>query len=135
VGHVIDRDGMSFSHEKIESVLAIDPPKYAKELRSFLGLASYFRDHIDHHAENTKPLQEMLADHDKNKRLIWTEKSTDAFYKIKDSIRKCPKIFFMDDNSPVYVNTDASDYGIGAYCYQTIDGQERPIAFMSKLLS
>ena len=41
----------------------------------------------------------------------------------------------MDDNALVFLHTDASDYGIGAYLFQIIDGLEQPIAFMSKTLS
>jgi hypothetical protein len=46
VGHTIDETGLSFSAEKLDEVLQIEPPQHGKELRSFLGLASYFRDHI-----------------------------------------------------------------------------------------
>ena len=42
VGHTIDETGLSFSTEKLNEVLAISPPTYAKELRSFLGLVHIF---------------------------------------------------------------------------------------------
>jgi len=44
-------------------------------------------------------------------------------------------VFFVDEDSPVFLETDASDYGIGAHFYQKMDGKNRPIAFMSKALS
>jgi hypothetical protein len=77
----------------------------------------------------------MLIDHDKKRKLVWTPQSTQAFLDVKEAIRRCPKLFFMDDNAPVYLHTDASDYGISGYLFQTIDGKEIPIAFMSKTLS
>ena len=46
-----------------------------------------------------------------------------------------PTLFFVDDKSPIVLMTDASDYGIGAYCYQLIGGIKYPIAFVSKALS
>jgi hypothetical protein len=135
VGHTIDETGLSFSPQKIDEVLNIEPPQHGKELRSFLGLASYFRDHIKDLATIAKPLQDMLLGYDKKRKLVWTDESTKAFLDVKDSIRRCPKLFFMDDNAPVYLHTDASDYGISGYLFQIIDGKEIPIAFMSKTLS
>ena len=135
VGHTIDESGLSFSREKIEQVLAIPPPKYGKELKSFLGLASYFRDHIRNYADMSRPLQLMIANYEKKRKLEWTEQGTQAFKNIREAIQNCPKLFFIDDNSPVYLHTDASDYGIGGYVFQIVDGKEIPIAFMSKLLS
>jgi transposase InsO family protein len=135
VGHTIDETGLSFSPDKLNEVLAIPPPTYAKELRSFLGLASYFRDHIQNLATIAKPLQDMIVDYEKKRKLVWTPEAEQAFTDVKEAIRRCPKLFFMDDNAPVYLHTDASDYGIGAYIFQIIDGNEHPIAFMSKTLS
>ena len=135
VGHTIDETGLSFSKEKLDEVLQIEPPQHGKELRSFLGLASYFRDHIENLATIAKPLQDMLLDYDKKRKLVWTPQSEQAFLDVKEAIRRCPKLFFMDDNAPVYLHTDASDYGISGYLFQIIDGKEIPIAFMSKTLS
>jgi transposase InsO family protein len=135
VGHTIDETGLTFSAEKLEDVLAIQPPTYSKDLRSFLGLTSYFRDHIQNYAILASPLQEMLSEYDKKRKLVWTPEGERAFSEVKESVRRCPKLFFMDDNAPVYLHTDASDYGIGGYVFQIIDGKEYPIAFMSKTLS
>eukprot|EP00969_Alexandrium_andersonii_P159352 7040487-Alexandrium_andersonii.AAC.1 len=41
----------------------------------------------------------------------------------------------MDEHAPIYLETDASDYGIGAYLYQLVDGTQQPIVFLSKTLS
>ena len=44
-------------------------------------------------------------------------------------------LYFQDANAPIYLHTDASDYGIGAYLFQVVDNKEQPILFMSKTLS
>ena len=41
----------------------------------------------------------------------------------------------MHETAPIYLDTDASDYGIGAYLFQLVDGKEKPVAFMSRALS
>jgi len=122
-------------HKKLDEVLAIEPPTYAKGLRSFLGLASYFRDHIQNLASISKPLEDMITNYEVRRKLVWTPEGTKAFEFVKDAIRKCPKLFFIDEQAPVYLHTDASDYGIGAYLFQTVDEKEIPIAFMSKSLT
>ena len=135
VGHVIDETGIHFSRKKIEEVLAIPRPTLAKELRSFLGLVSYLRDHLQGLSTILRPLQDMLTEYDKNRKLTWSPQGTEAFEVVKKLVNECPKLFFLNKNDPVFLNTDASDYGIGAYLYQLIDGKEVPIRFMSKTLS
>ena len=55
--------------------------------------------------------------------------------RLRDAVASCPKLFFISPDAPVTLCTDASDYGVGAYLFQTIDEVEQPIAFLSKSLS
>jgi len=136
VGHVVNDRGISFSRERIDKVLEIEEPIWAKDLKSFLGVAVYFHEHIRNFATLAHPLHQMILNYDKSKaqRLQWTEDRLAAFQTLKHSINELPLLFFLDDISPVYLMTDASDYGIGAYLYQLREGRENPIAFMSKAL-
>ena len=107
-------------------------------MKSFLGLANYFRDHIPGYSEIAKPLQDMIINYEKLKKVIWTSKAEESFTKMKNAIVDCAKLYFVDDDierNPVFLETDASDYGIGAYLYQVKDGQEYPIQFLSKALN
>jgi len=99
VGHTIDESGLSFSTEKREEVLGIPPPKYVKELRSFVGLASYFRDHVHNLATMLKPLQDMIESYQRAKRLDWTASAELAFTTVKKAIQTCPKIFFIREDT------------------------------------
>ena len=63
------------------------------------------------------------------------EEGQHAFATIKSLIECCPKLFFLDDNSPIYLNTDASSYGVGGNIYQLTNDHEVPIAFMSSSLT
>ena len=67
--------------------------------------------------------------------LQWSEETLQIFQRIKHEINECQLLYFMHPNAPVFLHTDASDYGIGAYLFQVIDAKEYPIMFMSKLLS
>ena len=44
-------------------------------------------------------------------------------------------MYFMSDTAPITLYTDASDYGVGEYLFQTVDGVNQPIAFASKSLT
>ena len=56
VGHVLDATGVTFSRTKFDSVVDFIKPSNMKELRSFVGLVNYFRDHIQDHSVITHPL-------------------------------------------------------------------------------
>jgi hypothetical protein len=68
--------------------------------------------------------------------LHWTDELKTAFQNAKETIHSCPKLFFLDGrDSPITLYTDASDYGFGVSLTQTVDGEEIPIAFLSKSLT
>ena len=136
VGHVIDHEGLTFSRSKLDSVYNFNQPIYAAQMKSFLGLANYFRDHIRNYSELARPLQDMIGmtPYNRRNKLQWTVETMTAFNTLKTRIHECPKLFFVDHTSPIHLYTDASDYGIGAYLCQIINGREVPIAFISKTL-
>ena len=143
VGHTIDKDGLHFTRSKIDSVLKFPRPVTLRQLKSFLGLANYFRDHIKNHSIRVEELQRIVARYDKRqaaRRIQWSAKAIKAFADIRQAIDECPKLWFLDDYSPIFLQTDASDYGIGAYLYQKVtseNGQvlEHPVGFISKALA
>ena len=54
--------------------------------------------------------------------------------KIQEEITQCATLYFVEEHAPITLQTDASDYGIGAYLLQRVDGVDRPIAILSKSL-
>ena len=136
VGRVIDKDGLSMSKEKIETVLNFPLPKELTSLRGFVGLANYFRQFVPFHSDIVKPLQ-MMVDPKALKRspIYWTPEETIAFNETKIAVSRCPLIYFINDDSPIRLYTDASDYGIGGVLLQIVNTVWRPIAFISKSLS
>jgi hypothetical protein len=134
VGFTINKEGTHFTRSKLDSILDFKEPSTQKELKSFLGFANWFRDHVHNYAAMTAPLHAMLKKYNKRKRLQWTDTTKECLERIKSAIHNCPKLFFMDDISPIFLHTDASDYGIGAYLFQVVNGKEQPIAFLSKSL-
>ena len=139
-GHTLTSEGVSFSRSKIQDVLDFPRPTTMKQLKGFLGLVNYFRDHIVGCSDMLRPLHAMTLNYVRNKSLgMWSEEATNAYDRVKKAIEDLPMLFFLDDDSPIVLQTDASDYGIGAYLFQVrnIDGVmlERPVFILSKSLT
>jgi hypothetical protein len=143
VGRVINQHGQKMSTEKISKVLDFPLPKTGKNMKQFIGLVNYFRSHVKGFAHISYPLERKILAYDqmKHRRLVYSEEDIAAFEAMKAEIANCHMLYFMNDTAPVFVATDASDYGIGAYLYQlefdNESGEEHqlPVAFFSKTLS
>ena len=68
VGHHIDSSGIQFHEDKLTKVTNFPQPTAMKQLRSFLGLANYFRDHVQNHSIIAQPLQRMVDGYEKKNR-------------------------------------------------------------------
>ena len=138
LGHLLSAEGLNFSEEKKKQFVNLDKPLTLGELKSMVGLASYFRDHIRSHAMIAAPLNEALGQYDKkkkNKIIEWNSEMDDAFEKIRNAIINCPTLSFHDPTAPIRLFTDASHYGIGAYLCQIVKQKELPVGFISKTLN
>ena len=137
VGHIIDRYGIYFSDEKLHQVLEFRTPTVAHEMKSFLGLISQFRDHVQNYADLTAPCHDMILGYTKNSKepLKWNDELNDNFIKLKAAVANCSKLYFIDDKLPIFLHTDASILGIGSYLFQLKDDERIPIRFVNKLLN
>ena len=98
-------------------------------MKSFLGLVFYFRDHVRGFSELAQPWRSIMEGQSgKNQRLQWTETLRSSFRSMQDAVISCPKNRFLQPCHPIFVQTDASDYGIGAYMFQLVHGQSDQLA-------
>ena len=136
VGKTVSKDGLRMSEKQIKGVTEFPKPVNNTQLRSFLGFVNYFRNHVPNHSNVVAPLHAMI-DHSAKKQaaLSWTPSGALAFEKIKELIAKSPKLYFMHDTAPIVLMTDASDYGVGGYLYQTVANEKQLVALVSKALS
>jgi hypothetical protein len=98
-------------------------------------LVNYFHDFIKNASSVLQPLHKLLTNYHKSKKIVWTPEAEQAFDLIKSETAKCTTMHFLSDTDPIYLHTDASDYGVGGYLFQLVDGEETPIAFVSKSLN
>ncbi|GBL92132.1 Retrovirus-related Pol polyprotein from transposon 297 [Araneus ventricosus] len=135
LGHVVGSGQHSPDPEMAEVLRNLSRPSTKKELRSFLGLASYYRDYISNFSEIVLPLTDLTKRKVSNV-LISSIEAEEAFVKIKDEIIRMPTLHTPDISRPFWLYTDASATAIGACLAQHDDvGKELPIAFFSKKLT
>ena len=80
----------------MRSVLEFPVPTISKQLKSFLGLTNYFRDFVRNHSSIVKPLNSLLSNYNRTKKIDWTKESLDAFELIKASVAKCTVMLIID---------------------------------------
>ena len=114
VGHIIDQYGISFPDEKLNRVLEFKTPTLAREMKTFLGLISQFREHVPNFANLAAPCHDMITAYKKNSAepLKWTDELNENFNNLKLAVANCTKLYFIDNELPIFLHTDASVLGI-----------------------
>jgi len=129
LGHRIIQEGLMMDDHKVKAILDSESPKSVFALKSFLGLASYYRKFIKNFAKITAPLTNLLKKSAVN--YDWEEACDEAFETLKGILVKAPVLKLPDFDKEFEIHSDASDFVIGGVIVQ--DG--RPVAFESKKLS
>lgn len=132
LGHVISAEGVKTDPSKIQAVRDWAEPENVTQLRSFIGFCSYYRRFVRGFADIAKPLHKLT---EKYQPYTWTEECGEAFRKLKETLCEATVLAHPDFTKEFILDTDASDYGIGAVLSQVIDGTERVVGFASKTLS
>ena len=127
LGHVVSTDGVTVIPEKVQAVLDWETPKSAKEIRSFLGLAGYYRRFIENFSKIAKPLTDLLK---KGKKFEWSEKAEESFQVLKTKLTTAPVLVLPDTSKDFVVFCDASLQGLGCVLMQ--DGHV--VAYASRQL-
>ncbi len=132
LGHIVSEDGIEADPRKLEAIHKFPEPTDLKPLRSFLGLASYYRRFIPNFSKVAAPLHSLTR---KNAQFVWTPLCQQAFEQLKKLLTESPVLAFPDFEKNFLLETDASRAGLGAVLAQKQeDGTIRPIAFASRTL-
>ena len=130
LGHVVSDTGIGTDPQKIKAVVEWPTPTCIRDVRSFLGLAGYYRRFVKDFATIASPLNEVI----KKGAFNWNEKEKKAFEKLKYLLTTPPILAMPTDDDEFTIDTDASDYAIGAVLSQKQNGVERVIAYASRAL-
>ena len=134
LGKQVTNAGISPAPESVAKVLNWPTPTSSKDVERFTGLANYHRAHIKDFARLANPLYSLTKK--KKHEFKWTEEHEQSFIALKKSLTTSPVLAFpRPDGDHFILDTDASDFAIGAELLQIQDGEERLLGFGSYTLS
>ena len=108
-------DGIGVDHDIISTIQDWKYPQNVSEMRSFLGLTSYYRRFIENFGSISAPLTKMLEN---NRPFIWDDEGKKSFNDLRARLSSSPILSYPDFTKPFILDTDASDKGIGAVLSQ-----------------
>jgi hypothetical protein len=132
LGYIASIEGISASPDKVEAVTNFPVPKNVKEVRSFLGLASFYRRLIPKFAEIAKPLTELTR---KDSPFKWETRQETAFTRRKLALTTEPVLAYPDFSSEFILTTDASKVAVPAILSQVQVAIEKPVCYASRQIS
>jgi hypothetical protein len=115
LGHVVSPEGISLDPSKVKEVLDWKPPTIVPKVRSFLGLASYYRRFILNFSKIVKPVTKLLK---KENKYVWSDACDEAFKLLKKLLTTSPVLAQPDTDKPFDVYCDASGTGLGGVLMQ-----------------
>jgi hypothetical protein len=127
LGHILTTEGVAVEPEKVEAVSNWQQPTNVSEIRSFLGLAGYYRRFIEGFSEIARPIAELLK---KEKKFTWTESCERSFQELKRRLTTTPVLTLPDIQRDFVIYCDASHQGLGCVLIQ--DG--KVVAYASRQL-
>ncbi|KAJ9541866.1 hypothetical protein OSB04_028372 [Centaurea solstitialis] len=127
LGHIVTQEGIKVDPAKIEAIKDWESPKSPSEVRSFLGLAGYYRRFIEHFSAIATPLTALTK---KDVKFEWTSTCEYAFNNLKGKLTSAPILTLPNGSDGFVVYCDASKLGLGCVLMQ--DG--KVIAYASRKL-
>lgn len=132
LGHVINAQGISMESCKVDAVNAWPQPQDASDIRSFLGLAGFYRRFIRRFSHIAAPVTDLLV---KAVKFEWTDRHNHAFHSLKFALTHAPILRPFDPSLPCTLDLDASDFAVGGVLLQDTGTELLPVAFESKRLN
>jgi len=129
LGHIVSSLGVTTDPEKLKAVKSWRRPNDKQQLRSFLGLCTYYRRFISVFADKAKPLSKLTEE---KRTFKWAIEAETAFQAPKDALCTAPVLGYPRPGEKFIFDTNASNVGIGGVLSQVQDGSERVVAYFSK---
>ena len=131
LGHVVSQGGVGTDPKKIEAITEWPTPRSIRDVRSFVGLCSYYRRFVRGFADIARPLHQIVALDE----FQWSDECARAFATLKEALTSPPILGYPADEGIFVLDTDASGHGLGAVLSQMQDGNERVISYFSRVLT
>ena len=136
LGHIIGRDGIKCDPARCAAIADWPIPKDVPAVRSFLGIAGYYRKFVPNFSLLSVPLNALLTQASpfrRDPKGAWGPEQQASFDKIKEALTAPPVLRIFDAARETVVRTDASEWGAGCVLYQRGDDNElHPVEYRSK---
>ena len=133
LGFIVSHEGVIMDDAKVSAITSWPTPHNVKDIQSFLGLANFYHHFIKGFSKVVTPLTCLTKD---KVPWNWDEKAQSSFDTLKSCFTTAPILHYFDPTKPITVETDASDYAIGAVLSQPDNNNVlHPIAYYSKKFS
>ncbi|KAJ0495336.1 putative nucleotidyltransferase, Ribonuclease H [Helianthus annuus] len=127
LGYIVSGNGIRMDESKVEAITSWPSPTSLHDVRSFHGLASFYRRFI----KNFSSIVALITEYLKATRFVWSKDAEEAFTALKSVVTQAPCLALPDFSLVFQVECDASGLAIGGVLSQ----RSRPIAFFSEKLS
>ena len=135
LGHVVGSGVLRPDESKTEKILQVSTPTTKKQVRSLLGLLSFYRRYIPGFASVAAPLTDLTKESGRSCRSIhWTPDCASALQEIQDILSRKPVLLLPRLDLPFVLQTDASSTGLGAVLLQEFEDSLHPVCFASRKL-
>ena len=132
LGHVISPEGTTVCQKKVDAVRTFEIPKTVTQVKSFLGLTSYYRRYIRDYAKIARPLHDLTR---KDKPFEWNSEADNAFKELKRKLMTAPLLSHPIRGQEFRVLVDTSKTSVGFILEQTQNGENKVICYGGKSLS
>ena len=121
LGYQISEEGVRPAEDKVQKILDMRRPRSIKELRSAIGMWTYFASFIPEYSIIASPLMAQLKK--TNKTLVWGEECEKAWDEVKKRLANAPIMGYPDYSLQMYLHTDACKSGFAAILTQMQNGR------------
>lgn len=137
LGYEVTVKGIRPLESKIKAILEYPKPQNISQLRKFLGMVNFYRNHLPNAAEYLKILDSFTGNAKKNDKTLirWTPDADQAFSECKNKLMEAVTLSYPSIDAPYALFADASNSCVGAVLQQYIDGQWHPLGYFSRKLN
>ncbi len=134
LGHVVSAEGVHVDPRKISAIKDWPRPRTVRDVRSFVGLASYYRRYVKGFASLAAPLTGLMSNKMRGE-IPWGPAQVRSFQALKDALTSAPVLWVPEPAGDFVLHSDASDVGLGAVLSQKVGKETRVVAYHSRKLS
>ncbi|MBW0482813.1 hypothetical protein O181_022528 [Austropuccinia psidii MF-1] len=129
LGYIVSSEGLKMDQAKVQQILNWPPPLNVKALQSLLGFSNFYHCFIKNYSNKTSSLTSFPK---KDPCFLLNEEALSQFHQLKEALTTALILSYLNPSVPTIVETNASNYALGAILSQVSDSGKHPIEFDSR---